>query len=74
MESGGSQASVGGVDHDASGSLDHILHGVSTLVSEPPAPNVPTFTATSPCATMTEAAAQCARCILKLKGGRIARL
>lgn len=29
MESGGSHASVGGVDHDASGSLDHILHGAS---------------------------------------------
>lgn len=46
MESGGGQASVGGVDHDASGSLDHILHGVSTLVSESPGPNVPTFTST----------------------------
>lgn len=41
MESGGSQASVGGVDHDASDSLDHILHGVSTLVSELPAPMSP---------------------------------
>lgn len=41
MESGGSQAGVGGVDYDASSSLDHILHGVSTLVSEPPAPMSP---------------------------------
>lgn len=72
MESGGSQASVGGVDHDACDSLDHILHGVSTLVSEPPALNVPTFTATL--TLRHHDRTSCAVHIVKHKDGRIASL